>query len=190
MLDMEKGTVIFLQVPPPAIHDNTRSPTSDSEANLRVTTLGENANPRASLASSSFSKCIAASHSEAPATINSKRDGNVYIHVEHQSLAAAQRHGAEWSLKASLSVFGAFLALFCTFGQMNSFGTYQTWYKRHQLSHFSPSAISWIGSIQFWVFFFSVRHPRVLPAPFKSMQPTFYRGAQSAGSSTSLDLGG
>ena len=59
-------------------------------------------------------------------------------------------------VKAYLTVFGAFLALFCTFGQMNSFGTYQTWYKAHQLQHLPPSTISWIGSLQLWVFFFSV----------------------------------
>ncbi|THG97867.1 hypothetical protein EW026_g4221 [Hermanssonia centrifuga] len=58
-----------------------------------------------------------------------------------------------WS--AWLTVFGAFLALVCTFGQLNSFGTFQTWYSEHQLSHLPPSTISWIGSLQLWVFFFS-----------------------------------
>ena len=171
MLDIEKASVVFLQVPPPALlYDGTRSPTTpDSDANLKVTTLGESANHRASIASSSFSQCTAASHSKAPTTNNSKQDHNVGQH----SPAAVQGqgpcpHGAEWSLRATLSVFGAFLALFCTFGQMNSFGTYQTWYQRHQLSHFPPSTISWIGSIQLWVFFFSVRHPRVLSIPLRS----------------------
>lgn len=56
-----------------------------------------------------------------------------------------------------LSVFGAFLALYCTFGQLNAFGTFQTWYGDHQLRHLAPSTISWIGSLQLWVFFFSVR---------------------------------
>ncbi|KAI8986291.1 MFS general substrate transporter [Trametes punicea] len=55
---------------------------------------------------------------------------------------------------AWLTVFGAFLALFCSFGQLNSFGTFQTWYAEHQLSHFAPSSIAWIGSLQLWVFFF------------------------------------
>ncbi|KAF9810515.1 hypothetical protein IEO21_06876 [Rhodonia placenta] len=54
-----------------------------------------------------------------------------------------------------LSVFGAFLALYCTFGQLNAFGTFQTWYGDHQLRHLAPSTISWIGSLQLWVFFFS-----------------------------------
>ncbi|KAF7320498.1 Monocarboxylate permease-like protein [Mycena chlorophos] len=57
--------------------------------------------------------------------------------------------------KSYLAVFGAFLALFGTFGQMNAFGTFQAWYAQHQLSHLEPATIAWIGSVQLWVFFFS-----------------------------------
>ncbi|KAJ4494542.1 major facilitator superfamily domain-containing protein [Lentinula edodes] len=59
------------------------------------------------------------------------------------------------STKAYLTIFGAFLALFCTFGQMNAFGTFQAWYTTHQLNTLDASTISWIGSLQLWVFFFS-----------------------------------
>lgn len=58
--------------------------------------------------------------------------------------------------RGHLTVFGAFLALLVTFGQMNSFGTFQTWYSSHQLSQKSQSTISWIGSIQLLVFFLAV----------------------------------
>ncbi|KAJ8521691.1 hypothetical protein ONZ45_g1640 [Pleurotus djamor] len=58
-------------------------------------------------------------------------------------------------LRAWLAVLGGFLALFATFGLMNSFGTFQTWYSTHQLGHLPPSTISWIGSLQLWMFFFS-----------------------------------
>lgn len=79
----------------------------------------------------------------------------------------------EGGLKAYLTVLGASLALACTFGQLSAFGTYQTWYATHQLRHLPASTISWIGSLQFWVFFFSVcflifslslfiRHPQLL----------------------------
>ncbi|KAJ6549934.1 MFS general substrate transporter [Mycena capillaripes] len=61
----------------------------------------------------------------------------------------------EGSTKGYLAVFGAFMALFCTFGQMNAFGTFQAWYAEHQLSYLEPSTIAWIGSLQLWVFFFS-----------------------------------
>ncbi|KAI0671264.1 MFS general substrate transporter [Trametes maxima] len=58
-------------------------------------------------------------------------------------------------LQAWLTVVGAFFALFCTFGQLNSFGTFQTWYADHQLRNTPPSTIAWIGSLQLWIFFFS-----------------------------------
>jgi hypothetical protein len=58
--------------------------------------------------------------------------------------------------RAWLTILGAFLALFCTFGQINAFGTLESWYAHHQLQHLSPSTISWIGSLQLWVFFFAV----------------------------------
>ncbi|KAJ4482582.1 major facilitator superfamily domain-containing protein [Lentinula aciculospora] len=62
---------------------------------------------------------------------------------------------SEGGAKAYLTIFGAFLALFCTFGQMNAFGTFQAWYSTHQLHSLDASTISWIGSLQLWVFFFS-----------------------------------
>ncbi|KAI8986299.1 MFS general substrate transporter [Trametes punicea] len=58
-------------------------------------------------------------------------------------------------LRAWLTVVGSFLALFCTFGQLNSFGTFQAWYSEHQLREMPPSTIAWIGSLQLWLFFFS-----------------------------------
>ncbi|KAL6302045.1 MFS general substrate transporter [Sparassis latifolia] len=58
-------------------------------------------------------------------------------------------------IRGYLTVLGAFSALFATFGQITSFGSFQLWYLEHQLSNYSPSDISWIGSLQLWVFFFS-----------------------------------
>lgn len=63
----------------------------------------------------------------------------------------------EGGAKGILTVIGAFFALFSTFGLLNTFGTFQLWYASHQLSAYSPSTISWIGSLQLWLFFFSVR---------------------------------
>ena len=74
-----------------------------------------------------------------------------------------------------LVVLGAFLALFCTFGQLSSFGTYLSWYSHNQLSSYSPSTISWIGSLQLWVFFFSVSAPFVSDTT-KGSKP-FHQGA-------------
>ena len=63
----------------------------------------------------------------------------------------------EGGLKAYMTVLGAFMVFACTFGRMSAFGTYQAWYASHQLEHLSASTISWIGSLQYCVFFFSVR---------------------------------
>jgi len=56
--------------------------------------------------------------------------------------------------KAWLAVVGGFFILFCSFGQLNAFGTFQTWYSTHQLASKSLFSISWIGSLQLWTFFF------------------------------------
>lgn len=71
----------------------------------------------------------------------------------------------EGGLKAYLTVLGAFMALACTFGQLSAFGTFQAWYASHLLRHLPASTISWIGSLQLWIFFFSVRF-NFDPSPF------------------------
>ncbi|KAF7303596.1 MFS general substrate transporter [Mycena indigotica] len=49
------------------------------------------------------------------------------------------------------TVFGSFLIMFCGFGYSSSFGVYQDFYVRDYLSHSSPSAISWIGSVNIFI---------------------------------------
>jgi len=51
-------------------------------------------------------------------------------------------------LKAWLTVLGAWLVMFSTFGYLYSFGVYQDFYTRLFLSDHSPSKIGWIGSFQ------------------------------------------
>ncbi|KIK70008.1 hypothetical protein GYMLUDRAFT_535541 [Collybiopsis luxurians FD-317 M1] len=75
--------------------------------------------------------------------------------IDEHAHDSSSSENSEGGAKAYLTVFGAFLALFCTFGQMNAFGTFQAWYTTHQLSTLHASTISWIGSLQLWVFFFS-----------------------------------
>ena len=78
--------------------------------------------------------------------------------IEDSKAANSDELEVDGGLAAWVTVFGAFLALVSTFGQLNSFGTFQSWYLDNQLSHLSPSTISWIGSAQLWVFFTSVSH--------------------------------
>ncbi|PCH37061.1 MFS general substrate transporter, partial [Wolfiporia cocos MD-104 SS10] len=46
------------------------------------------------------------------------------------------------------NVFGCFLLAVTSFGQLNAFGVFQTYYAANMLPNYSNSAISWIGSIQ------------------------------------------
>lgn len=59
------------------------------------------------------------------------------------------------TLRSSFVVAGAACVFFCTLGLSNSFGTFEEYYMRHQLSTESPSDISWIGSIQSFLQFFT-----------------------------------
>ena len=91
-------------------------------------------------------------------------DTAVELKSDAPSVKSTAPTGPDGGPRGWLTVFGAFLALFCTFGQLNSFGTFQTWYAEHQLHHLAPSTISWIGSLQLWVFFFAVRGARASSA--------------------------
>ncbi|KAM0749511.1 MFS general substrate transporter [Meredithblackwellia eburnea MCA 4105] len=59
----------------------------------------------------------------------------------------------EGGLWGWLNVLGAFRHLFVTFGYVNAFGVYQSYYQLNQLHNETPSNISWIGSIQLWLQF-------------------------------------
>ncbi|KAH7054504.1 major facilitator superfamily domain-containing protein [Macrophomina phaseolina] len=51
-------------------------------------------------------------------------------------------------LQAWLQVLGAHLLFFSSSGIVSAFGAFQTFYESHYLTSSSPSAISWIGTIQ------------------------------------------
>ncbi|OCL08237.1 MFS general substrate transporter [Glonium stellatum] len=51
-------------------------------------------------------------------------------------------------LKAWLQVLGSFFIFFNSWGIINTFGSYQTFYETELLRSSTPSAISWIGSLQ------------------------------------------
>ncbi|KAJ4256023.1 hypothetical protein NW762_009097 [Fusarium torreyae] len=50
--------------------------------------------------------------------------------------------------RAWLSTFGAWWAMFITFGWVNSLGVFQSFYEQNLLKDYSPSAIAWIASVQ------------------------------------------
>ncbi|KAF9264436.1 MFS general substrate transporter [Marasmius fiardii PR-910] len=95
---------------------------------------------------------------EVPALPYDERDSSdTWPNTITSSTSASSRTPLLTSLNrnALLTTFGGFLALLSGFGQLNAFGTFQTYYAAHQLQAYSPSKISWIGSLQLWVFFFS-----------------------------------
>ncbi|OJD30874.1 monocarboxylate permease-like protein [Diplodia corticola] len=76
---------------------------------------------------------------------------------EKPNTPAAAGDFPEGGFRAWSVAVGTAAALFCTMGYLNSYGVYQTYYESHQLSFMTPSAISWIGSLQnFFVFFSSL----------------------------------
>ncbi|EAU30841.1 conserved hypothetical protein [Aspergillus terreus NIH2624] len=58
-------------------------------------------------------------------------------------------------VRAWLVAAGAASVFFCTLGLANSFGTFEEYYLTHQLKGNTASAISWIGSLQSFLQFFS-----------------------------------
>ncbi|KAJ7819856.1 MFS general substrate transporter [Mycena olivaceomarginata] len=78
----------------------------------------------------------------------------------------------EGCTKGYLTIFGALMALFCTFGQMNAF---QAWYAEHQLNHLEPSTIAWIGSLQLWVFFSGGPIGRLFDAYWPRISTQYYQ---------------
>lgn len=54
----------------------------------------------------------------------------------------------EGGARAWLSILGSFLVYFASFGVANSFGYFQTFYQLDYLKDYTPSVISFIGTIQ------------------------------------------
>lgn len=57
------------------------------------------------------------------------------------------------SLRAWLTVLGAFSTFFCSVGFINAFGVFQEHYRTHQLKNYSDFDISWIGSFSTFALF-------------------------------------
>ncbi|KDR74762.1 hypothetical protein GALMADRAFT_157350 [Galerina marginata CBS 339.88] len=74
----------------------------------------------------------------------STKEQNITDNGEQQQAPAVEDGGT----KAWLTILGAWLILFATFGYLYSFGVYQDYYTRFFLSNHSPSKIGWIGSFQ------------------------------------------
>jgi len=61
----------------------------------------------------------------------------------------------EGGLRAWLAIVGSFLVYFATFGVVNSFGVFQAIYQLDYLKDYSPSTISFIGTLQIALMYLS-----------------------------------
>lgn len=110
----------------------------------------------------------------------SNRGADVPIETVNSSVMPTEKNEEEQSqpqqspgtppnggLFAWLQVLAGFLAFFNSWGIVNAFGAYQSYYESDLLSHETPSTISWIGSIQgFFVVSATIITGRLLDAGY------------------------
>lgn len=77
---------------------------------------------------------------------------------EHQDRGAVPRDDDDYpegGAQAWLAITGSFLVYFASFGVVNSFGFFQTFYQQDYLKNYSPSVISFIGTLQITLMYLS-----------------------------------
>ncbi|KAB8204798.1 major facilitator superfamily domain-containing protein [Aspergillus parasiticus] len=80
--------------------------------------------------------------------INSRSHIELALETAPKALANETQTIPNGGLKAWLQVLGTFFIFFNTWGILNTFGAYQTYYETGKLYTASSSNISWIGSVQ------------------------------------------
>lgn len=87
-----------------------------------------------------------------PAQLHSDADSN-YVDKTSDLERVQTSDFPDGGTKAWMVAAGAASAMFATFGFVNSFGIFQSYYKLHQLPNHTNDEIAWIGSIQAWLMF-------------------------------------
>ena len=79
-----------------------------------------------------------------------KADGDALQEAERPQQATAAHVASipNGGVRAWLQVVGAFFLFFNSWGIVNTFGSYETYYETDLLRSSSPSSIAWIGSVQ------------------------------------------
>ncbi|KAH7923706.1 MFS general substrate transporter [Leucogyrophana mollusca] len=88
------------------------------------------------------------SKGEIQSQCNRQLNGNVI----EEKVPVAEYDFPEGGLAGWATVFGAFLVQICSYGYTISFGVYQDYYTQTYLTNESSSTISWIGSINAFLF--------------------------------------
>ncbi|KAL0959327.1 hypothetical protein HGRIS_014588 [Hohenbuehelia grisea] len=112
--------------------------------------------PSASLPPTIMSSTSQTSSTTAPSPDPEKQAGSVATSNEGGAASAPAKPALtfpEGGTAGWLTVLGAALILFSTFGAALSFGVFQDYYTREFLSEHTPSEISWIGSAQLFLDF-------------------------------------
>ncbi|KAH8698664.1 monocarboxylate transporter [Talaromyces proteolyticus] len=65
-------------------------------------------------------------------------------------VASAELYFPDGGHKAWLTVLAGWLTLFSTIGVISGFSVFESYYSTTELSTYTPSEISWIGSLQIW----------------------------------------
>lgn len=94
-------------------------------------------------------------HTDASGSLCEKAESNVDTDAATPALevaaiksSAPPASNADGGLVAWLQVVASFMLFFNSWGLVNTYGAYQTFYESQLLAHQSSSSISWIGSIQ------------------------------------------
>ncbi|KAL8743884.1 MAG: hypothetical protein Q9190_003805 [Brigantiaea leucoxantha] len=91
-------------------------------------------------------------HEKSPANLSEEKQAEPQAQLAVEAAAKPLSSGASpppnGGLRAWLHVFGAWLLWFNTWGILNAFGVFQTYYESGELFNESSSNISWIGAIQ------------------------------------------
>lgn len=86
-----------------------------------------------------------------PKSFPTSRTSGITASLDKIPLETTQETFYDGGLEGWSSVFGAWFALFGTFGWLNSLGLFQTYYEQTLLSSYSASAISWIFTVQLFL---------------------------------------
>ncbi|QDS71643.1 hypothetical protein FKW77_007480 [Venturia effusa] len=111
--------------------------------------------------SASSNDHLSSVHYEGPENHQEKEalESNENSDVDHEPISPSSKDGAidpfgqppDGGLNAWLKVLGCFLIYSNIWGFTLTFGAFQTYYQHDFLKDSSPSAISWIGTVQSWL---------------------------------------
>ncbi|KIW10373.1 hypothetical protein PV08_11335 [Exophiala spinifera] len=81
---------------------------------------------------------------DAQGVVEDAKESSVNMEDKSESEASSFDNG----IKAWLQVFGAFFLWFNSWGIINAYGAFQTFFEQQLLADTSPSTIAWVGSVQ------------------------------------------